>query len=230
VPTQGDDKLKTQPIEAIIFDHDGTLIDTESPDFEACKMLCSELGVTLTLEYWAEKIVGHMNGYNVLFQQIIETSNNGVTQAAMWQRLKELWDLTLQHVELMPGVCNLLPQLYAAGYTLGVATAADRAWVMRWLTHFELSHYFQVIANSDDVTYNKPAPDVYLFAAAQLGVRPERCLVFEDSVPGIQSAKAAGMTVIAVPSHVTKSLDFSQADATVDGLEKVTVEWIEALG
>jgi beta-phosphoglucomutase-like phosphatase (HAD superfamily) len=54
-------------------------------------------------------------------------------------------------------------------------------------------------------------------------------LVFEDSVPGIQSAKAAGMTVIAVPSHVTKSLDFSQADATVDGLEKVTVEWIEAL-
>lgn len=222
--------MKTQPIEAIIFDHDGTLIDTESPDFEACKILGQEHGFTLTLEYWAETIVGHMNGYNVLFQQIIETSHNGVTQAAMWQRLKELWDLTLQHVELMPGVDNLLPQLYSAGYRLGVATASNRAWVMRWLTHFELSHYFQVIANSDDVTHNKPAPDVYLFAAAQLGVRPERCLVFEDSVPGIQSAKAAGMTVVAVPSHVTKSLDFSQADAAVDGLEQVTVEWIEALG
>lgn len=219
--------MKTSPFKAIIFDHDGTLIDTESPDFEACRLLCAELGITLTVESWAEQIVGHMNGYEAFMQDIIQTTNNGLTHADLWRRLKELWKITFEDVQLMPGVAQLLPQLQAAGYPLGVATASDQAWVTRWLTRFDLLPYFQVTANSDDVTHNKPAPDVYLHAASQLGVQPNQCLVFEDTVAGMSSAKAAGMTVVAVPSPITKSLDFSQADGIIDGLEKVTVEWIE---
>ncbi len=73
--------MKNHPFEAIIFDHDGTLIDTESPDFEACKMLCAKFGITLTLEYWAQKVVGHMDGYDILFKEIIETNADGVTEA-----------------------------------------------------------------------------------------------------------------------------------------------------
>ncbi len=222
--------MKTHAFDAIIFDHDGTLVDTESPDFEACKMLFAEYGLSLSLEHWAEKIVGRMDGYDNLFNEIAQTGNNGATPADMWQRLKELWSITLENVELMPGANSLLNQLQGASYPLGVATAADKAWVTRWLTHFNLLPYFQAIATGDDITHNKPAPDVYLFAAAQLNVKPQRCLVFEDSVAGAQSAKAAGMTVIAVPSHVTKTLDFSQADGVIDGLEYVTLEWIEKLG
>jgi len=215
--------------EAIIFDHDGTLIDTETPDYLACRMLCQELDIALTLEHWAEKIVGRRNGYDELFEDLIQSDNHGLTKADMWQRLRELWPITLENVELMPGVGRLLPQLQATGYPLAVATASDRNWAIRWLTRFDLLDYFQTIACSDDVTQNKPAPDVYLFAAAQLGVHPERCLVFEDSVAGLQSAHSAGMTVIAVPNHVTKTLDFSQADGILDGLENVTLEWITAL-
>ena len=98
------------------------------------------------------------------------------------------------------------------------------------MNKFELLPYFHVVATSDDVANNKPAPDVYRFAAQQLGVQPERCLVFEDSVAGMQSAKAAGMTVIAVPNHVTKTLNFSQADGIIDGLQHVSPEWIESFG
>jgi HAD superfamily hydrolase (TIGR01509 family) len=222
--------MKKRPFEVIIFDHDGTLVDTESPDFQACKILCEEFGTTISLEQWAEKVVGHMDGYNYIFDEIIQTNNNGVTQTDLWRRLNELWIITLEIVELMPGVSTLLPQLKAAGYPLGVATASERDWAMRWLIHFDLESYFQVVVSGDDITHNKPAPDVYLYAATEFGVSPERCLVFEDSVAGMQSAKAAGMTVVAVPSHVTKSLDFSQADAIVEGLEKVTVDWIEEFG
>ena len=217
------------PFDAVIFDHDGTLVDTETPDFRACQMLFAHYGLSLSLEYWAEHAVGHMDGYNILFSEI-EANNNGANRSQMPAQLKEFWQITSQHVELMPGVVNLLLQLQTAGYPLGVATASDREAVTRWLTHFNLLPYFKVVASGSDVTHNKPAPDVYLFAAQQLGVRPNRCLVFEDSVAGTQAAKAAGMTVAAVPSPITQSLDFSQADIIVEnGLEQVTVEWIKNL-
>jgi HAD superfamily hydrolase (TIGR01509 family) len=221
--------MKRSSFEAIIFDHDGTLVDTETPDYLACKMLCEEIGASLALEYWAEKIVGRTDGYDDFFEDILVVHRNGFTKVDMWDRLRELWRVTLEGVVLMPGVERLLPQLHTAGYPLAVATAANRSWTDRWLGRFNLSGYFQVVATRDDVVNNKPAPDVYLFAAKQLGVQPERCLVFEDSVAGMNAAKAAGMTVVAVPSQVTRVLNFSQAHDIIENLEQVTADWIEAL-
>lgn len=223
--------MNSRSFDAIIFDHDGTLIDTESPDYEACKIMCGELGIMLLMEDWARIVVGRMNGYNTLFEEIIQPHlKNGFTQDDMWQRLKELWPITLQNTGLMPGASSLLAQLYAQSHTLAVATAADRNWAMRWLTNFNLLPYFQAISTGEDVTNNKPAPDVYLHAAHQLGVNPQRCLVFEDSLVGVQSAKSAGMIVIAVPGHVTQSLDFGLADGIVAGLDKISPQWIYDFG
>ena len=221
--------MKPPPFDAIIFDLDGTLIDTETADYTACKLLFQEFGATLTLEYWAARIVGIVDGYDELFDELIQWSHNGITKADLWQRINQLWDLTLQDLTLMPGIENLLPKLHTTGYPLAIATASDRAWADRWLTHFGLGSYFQAIATGDNIVNNKPAPDIYLFAAAQLGVQPKACLVFEDSQAGTRSAKAAGMTVVAVPSPITQSLDFSQADEIIFGLQNVSVEWIEAL-
>lgn len=216
--------------DAIIFDHDGTLIDTETPDFRAWDMLYQEYGTTLTLEHWANVAVGHMDGYNQLFAELIhQNGNSHLTATSLRQRLESLWLITLENVALMPGVEVLLEALQKTDYPLAVATASDHAWVNRWLTHFDLQSYFQVVATREDVVNNKPAPDVYLFAAAQLGIKPERCLVFEDSWPGLQAAKAAGMIVVAVPNHVTQSLDFSRADAIIPGLQHISVEWIDTL-
>jgi HAD superfamily hydrolase (TIGR01509 family) len=221
--------MNNHPFEAIIFDLDGTLIDTEARDFEACQLLYQEHGANLDLASWAERIVGVTDGYEELFEELIVINQNGLTKEKLWQRLEQLWDLTLPKMALMPGVPRLLPSLQAAGYPLGLATASDRAWVQRWLTHFNLTPYFQAIATREEVSRNKPAPDVYLAAASHLGVKPERCLVFEDSRAGVCSAKAAGMTVVAVPSPTTQSLDFSQADRIVYGLHHVTLDWIESL-
>jgi HAD superfamily hydrolase (TIGR01509 family) len=215
--------------DAIIFDFDGTLIDTETADFAACQMLYEELGLTLSLERWAAEVVGVQDGYNILFDELVRQSKNGLTKAGLWQRIHQLWELTLQDMGLMSGVEHLLPTLRTAGYPLAIATASDRAWVNRWLGYFKLASYFQTIATGDDVRHNKPAPDVFLLAADRLGIRPDRCLVFEDSMAGACAAKSAGMTVIAVPSPVTQSLDFSQADRVIAGLEQVTPAWIETL-
>ncbi|MDX1522885.1 MAG: HAD family phosphatase [Anaerolineae bacterium] len=221
--------MKHLPFDAIIFDHDGTLVDTETPDFRAWQTLYKEHGTIITLDHWANVAVGHMNGYAYLFDDLIKKSNNGTNQADLQRRLRELWDITLLDTQLLPGVELLLRELRAHEYRLAVATAADLTWVTRWLTKFNLLSYFETVANRDDVVNNKPAPDVYLLAAERLGVRPERCLVFEDSVAGVQAAKAAGMTVVAVPNQVTKTLDFHQADLIISSLEDVTITWIESL-
>ena len=214
---------------AIIFDHDGTLVDTEQPDYEACRRMCLELGISLSQEVWADKVLGRMQGYNDLHQDIIEPHAPHFSNDDMWRRLHQLWPVTLKNTQLMPGVSQLLPQLKAHGYVLGVATAADRDWAHRWLGQFDLLPYFEVVASRSDVTNNKPAPDVYLHAAQKLGVAPQNCLVFEDSLTGATSAKAAGMTVVAVPNYAAGQ-DFSIADVIVDGLHNVTPHWIRALG
>jgi beta-phosphoglucomutase len=217
------------PFEAIIFDHDGTLVDTERADLEACRILYQEYGVHFSIDYWAKHIVGYMGGYDRVLNDLTSRNGHGPARAVVWERFKELWDITSENVELMPGVTPLLAQLHTAGYPMGIATASDREWVNRWFNRFELWPYFRAIATGDDVVHNKPAPDVYLFAAAQLGVAPERCLVFEDSLPGVTAAKAAGMRVVAVSSPHTKKLDYSMADVIIDTLEIVNAAWIETL-
>lgn len=219
--------MKKLPYEAIIFDLDGTLIDTESADLWACQQLCLEHSFTMTPEFWAEHIVGRMDNYGLLYDQLMQRNGHGTTLESLRRRLNELWTIGLEQVQLMPGVVNLLPGLRAAGYPLAIATASDRAWVHRWLTAFNLLPHFLAIATGDDVVYNKPAPDVYLYAAAQLGVKPERCLVFEDSLPGLTAATSAGMTVVAVLNHVSQTLNYSQAAGLITSLEQATVDWIE---
>jgi beta-phosphoglucomutase-like phosphatase (HAD superfamily) len=87
-----------------------------------------------------------------------------------------------------------------------------------------LAGQFGAIAGGDEVPLAKPAPDVYLLAARRLEVPPSACTVLEDSENGVHAAKAAGMRCIAVPSVLTRSLDFSRADAVLAGLEHVTLK------
>ncbi len=218
------------PFEAILFDLDGTLIDTEQADFTAGQMLAQEMGVKISLDFWAENVVGIMEGYDIFFAELQRQSKkNGTTKEFLWQRLQQLWEQTMQNMALMPGATPLLSGLRASGYRVGLASASDQAWVYRWLNHFDLHPYFHTITTGDDVRQNKPAPDIYYLAAEQLQVSPQKCLVFEDSVFGIQAAKSAGMTVVAVPNTITRNLDFNQADKIINGLNQISIETLHTI-
>ncbi|MFC5153145.1 HAD-IA family hydrolase [Streptomyces amakusaensis] len=219
--------------EAVVFDHDGVLIDSVRPDFLACSALFEEHGATLPARLWAEEVCGRPDGYPRLFDLLLDPlgapgrpgsggspADRPGTHAELRERLSLLWErfMTPEHIRLLPGVRELLPRLRAAGLSLAVASAADREWVSRWLAHFAIGEFFDTVVGGDEVPRRKPDPAVYLEAAARLGVPPSRCVAFEDSLTGVAAAKAAGITVTAVPTKLTRSLDYSAADRVLPGL------------
>ena len=111
-----------------------------------------------------------------------------------------------------------------------MASSSRGAWIQKVLAELGLERQFDATAGGDEVRRAKPDPDVYLLAARRLGAAPEACVALEDSQHGVRSAKAAGMACIAVPSPLTRQMDFSAADLVVGSLDEVTPETIATLG
>ncbi len=160
----------------------------------------------------------------------------GTTVDFTWQTLKErfrldgeiedwigVYDEVLlknlkENIEPSPGLYALLDSLDARSLPFGLASSSQANWVDVILTILGVKERFRVVMSGDMVTDGKPAPEIYLTAASKLGVEPARCLVFEDSPHGIQAGKAAGMTVVAVITDMTRDLDVSHADHHVESL------------
>lgn len=210
--------------EAVIFDLDGTLVDSVRPDFLACGALFAEHGHRLPHELWAREVCGKPEGYPRLFARLRGLCGGDAPDDALLRgRLEALWELhmTPDHVRLLPGVPGALERARAAGLRLAVASSSDGRWVRRWLRHYGLGRHFDAVVTGDDVTRRKPDPEAYLTAAAALAADPGRCVAVEDSLTGVAAARAAGMTVVAVPTALTRSLDYGSADRIVPDLSAV---------
>jgi len=128
-----------------------------------------------------------------------------------------------------PGLLTLLRRVERLGAVPAVASSGTRRHVSLVLDRLGLSHRFADIVTGDDVERAKPDPAVFLVAARRVGVAPERCLVVEDAPPGVAAARAAGMTVVAVPCAETRHLDFRHADLVLDHLGELTIRRLRAL-
>ena len=135
----------------------------------------------------------------------------GVYDRIILKNLKE-------NVEPSPGLYDLLDSLKTRGLPIGLASSSQANWVDSVLTTLDVKDRFSVVVSGDMVTNGKPAPEIFLKAAGELGAEPSRCLVFEDSPHGIQAGKAAGMTVVAVLTDLTRDLDLSLADRRIESL------------
>jgi beta-phosphoglucomutase-like phosphatase (HAD superfamily) len=112
-----------------------------------------------------------------------------------------------------------------------VASSSTRGWFERWLGKHAILHRFDALCGRDDVARVKPAPDLFLLAAERLGVRPETCVVFEDSPNGIRAARSAGMRCVAVPNALTRQLTLPDPDLVLTSLaERPLHEILRAVG
>jgi HAD superfamily hydrolase (TIGR01509 family) len=183
--------MAKQTIKAVIFDHDGTLVNSEPVHWHCWTEVLRPMGLTLSQEEYKRNLSGIPSAASAIW--LVDKFNLDVNPGALLTAKQKLLRafLTNHAYPLMPGVARLVDYLAHKGILMAVASGADRLEVHRTLEYHQLAPRFAAIATQNDVACNKPAPDVYLYAAREMGVLPADCIAIEDSDNGEQSARAA---------------------------------------
>jgi HAD superfamily hydrolase (TIGR01509 family) len=216
------------PLRALIFDFDGLIVDSETPEYLAWQAVYARHGWPFPLEPWLANIGRADSPFDPLARFREPDSPMPPDEArALWREHRTR--LEQDFLSPLPGVVSLLRAARAAGLRTAVASSSRVVRVRQDLETLGLAPSFDVVAGGDEVPQAKPAPDVYRLAAKRLGVAERDCVALEDSEHGVRAAKAAGMWCIAVPSEMTRSLDFSAADMVVASLADVDLDALAAL-
>jgi len=203
----------------VIFDMDGVLIDSGAHHREAWRALLDELGVAPAQpDYWRLTIGRPGNEAVPLLLGHPLSSSEAMRLA---DRKHDLYQQLARHgLPAVPGVIAFVDEVAAAGIPRAVATSASRVDVHRLLGRVGLRDRFDAVVTAEDVRFGKPDPEVYLLAADSIGVPSVQCLVFEDSVVGVQAARRAGMRVIGVATaHPEDELRAAGAASVIDDFE-----------
>ncbi len=204
------------PIAALIFDFDGTILDTETPIFEEWSDEYRRFGQELEIALWARGIGTH--GTVDFAVQLAQLIGDGHDPKALRQGVRSRVRSRLQDQPLRPGIESLLDDAEKTRMPAAIASSSTSGWVETWLDHHGIRDRFGPICGRDHVERVKPAPDLFLLAAERLGADPAACLVFEDSPNGVLAARAAGMPCVAVPNPVTCHLEMPEAELQVESL------------
>jgi HAD superfamily hydrolase (TIGR01509 family) len=214
-------------IQAVIFDLDGILVDSEWLSFVEWQKLARQHGGTLEDSVFPELV-----GTTAEETAALVMRHAGVgfdvpeSCAAIWRLVTERLK---REIEPLPGSPELVRSLVRRGYPLAIASNSLSDYIENALEGLGMAAYFPVWASRDQVAEGKPAPDVYLLAADRLGIAPERCLAIEDSRVGVQAAAAAGMRVVAVPGERDHRNGFTGAWRVYRSLGQVNQEINELL-
>ena len=182
---------------AVIFDLDGTLIDTETLCNQTGVDTCSALGLDVSLAFF-ETLAGIHDAERIrLLSDLTGVAIDPDQFNALWD--EKTYARFADGIPLKPGVFDLLAHIRALGLPMAIATSSRRLPAATKVAVAGLRPWMDAVVSCDDIAQPKPAPDAYLHAAALLGVAPVECLVFEDSEVGAKSAWDAGMTVVQVP-------------------------------
>ncbi len=207
--------------QAVIFDMDGVLVDSEPFHVQNEKLMFHKLSLDISDEEHA-RYMG--TATDVMWEQIIRERNLSldVAETTMQTIQQEIpYFQSLDKIDPMPGLVNLLEKLQKSGIPMAVASSSDKAIIDIILEKSGLRKYFQHAVSSSEIGKSKPEPDVFLHAAKLLGVAPENCLVFEDSKNGIKAAKAAGMVCIAYSGGNSGHQDQTQADRRISDFNEL---------
>lgn len=209
---------------AVIFDWDGVIVDSREYHDQSWKQMAQENGYVLDDDFYVHCF--GMRNKETIIDYLKWTTD--VDEAERLSQRKEV--LYLEHlrnkgIEPLSGVRDLLQLLQEQGIPHAVASSSSRENIEGALDAARLANAFDAICTAEDVHAGKPAPDIFLFAAQQLGLLPSRCIVIEDAPVGVSAGKAAGMKVVAVTnSHPAERLQ--EADCIVDAMGELSLPFL----
>jgi HAD superfamily hydrolase (TIGR01509 family) len=192
-------------IKAILFDHDGTLVDSEMAHFEMWRSILKTYSVELSHDEYLNEYSGipsDVNARLIFENHSLEVSPNQLLRAKAEATTSYLSESAFP---LMPGAYEVVSNFHDLGLKIGIVTGAGREGMETTIRKHKFDKYVSTAVSGDDVKTSKPAPDCYLLAAQNLGVHPSECLAIEDTVNGIAAATAAKIKCIGVSqSKVTR--------------------------
>lgn len=206
---------------AVIFDFDGLIIDSETPIFDIWAEIYRDHGGRLTMEHWRHALGTH-NGFDP-YGELERQTGVRLSRDEWVPKVRDQHWRLCEDEPLRPGVFDRLAEARALGLPAAVASSSSLEWVGPWLTRHGLRDLVDAVCTRDDVERVKPAPDLFLLAAERLGVPPAQCVVFEDTPNGVAAAHAAGMWAVAVPSPITRALEFPSPHRTLTSLAACTL-------
>lgn len=208
----------------VLFDLDGTLVDSERLWADALSRLMVEEGISFSTAQCLELAYGlaWVNVFHKLQKQwpeVFEAYTSSDIEMRLSWHYKQLCDDDLPVIQ---GSYDLLLRFSDAGYTLGIVSGSPRDAIENALRKLDIVERISVIVSSDDVTYGKPHPESYQTAMSRLGVTPESCIVFEDSNVGTRSARAANIYTVAYRNPTAPQQDLTAADLVLEDLSLFT--------
>jgi HAD superfamily hydrolase (TIGR01509 family) len=212
-------------VKALIFDFDGLILDTETPDYEVWQTIYREHGFELPQEEWGKIIGGYGLSDFDAAEHLSVLSQGRLDSASLRDRHRlESHAMTLAQ-SLLPGVMDYLHEAKRLALKLAIASSSPHSWVDTHSKRLGVFEYFDKIICADDVAVGrtKPNPDLFLLALDLLKVRKNEAIVFEDSPNGIRAAKSAGIFVVAVPNPVTAQLSIENANLTLRSLADLSL-------
>ena len=209
---------------ALIFDFDGLILETESPEVEIWDRLFTENGARFDRQAYL-KTIGSWSGTG--YEPAVNLANligGGISADELIERVRKESTEMIARETPLPGVEALIARAQKAGLRLAVGSSSPSPWVHGHLRRLGLIDHFATIVTFDDVSQSKPSPQIFLTVLARLGIGAEQALVLEDSHNGLLAAHRAGIRAVIVPNAVTTGQDFSLAAEVLDSLDELALE------
>ena len=212
-------------IQALIFDFDGLILDTETPEFVCWQNIYREHGFDFPHDRWGSIIGGAGHSNFDAAEHLSQLSQGRLDSASLRSRNHLESHQIIMNQGPLPGVMDYLQDAKRLGLQLAIASSSPLAWVEDHAKRISVFEYFDHVITADDVGLGrtKPNPDLFVTALSRLKVPKEAAIVFEDSPNGVKAANRAGIFVVAVPNSVTGMLSLQGADLILHSLSELSL-------
>ena len=210
---------------AIIFDFDGTILDTETPEFDAWQEVYHSYGAELDAAVYAQ-VIGTTDATWSPESHLASLLGRPLDPDLLLADQHDRFERRIDAAAPRPGVLAWLDEARDLGLRVGLASSSSAAWVSRFLTRLGLADRFSAVATRERVALSKPDPELYRVALSDLGVTAADAVAVEDSPNGVAAAKSAGLFCVAVPNPMTAGFSLARADLRLSSLADMSLNGI----